>query len=176
MYAKCLAPDIEYKTVIVTKNMSSRELICLLLSKCRMKHRDPKVIKTLNVRIEDNNHFYILSCFTLQWMSLLRRQGYQSRGPWSLRMKLGQHNWGHVILGGNVNSAFRWEKVDLLESMTVYWWVNIWWYFNILNMILQELRGNFSVVFSLNSLVKLQNLSVGTVFKKIYFPLGIRWK
>ena len=92
VYAKCLAPDIEYKTVIVTKNMSSRELICLLLSKCRMKHRDPKVIKTLNVRIEDNNHFYILSCFTLQWMSLLRRQGYQSRGPWSLRMKLGQHN------------------------------------------------------------------------------------
>ena len=44
VYAKCLAPDIEYKTVIVTKNMSSKELICLLLSKCRMKHRDPKAI------------------------------------------------------------------------------------------------------------------------------------
>ena len=42
VYAKCLAPDIEYKTVIVTKNMTSRELVCLLLSKCRMKHRDPK--------------------------------------------------------------------------------------------------------------------------------------
>lgn len=43
VYAKCLAPDIEYKTVIVGENMSSRELIWLLLSKYRMKHRDPKL-------------------------------------------------------------------------------------------------------------------------------------
>ena len=53
VYAKCLAPDIEYKTVIVTKNMSSRELICLLLSKCRMKHRDPKLFYlTMDVTVK----------------------------------------------------------------------------------------------------------------------------
>ena len=60
VYAKCLGPDIEYKTVrnpkhlksltkitleqvIVAENMSSRELVWLLLSKYRMRHRDPKV-------------------------------------------------------------------------------------------------------------------------------------
>ena len=60
VYAKCLGPDIEYKTVsdqrfcgsypsmvqpqvMVGENMSSRELVWLLLSKYRMRHRDPKV-------------------------------------------------------------------------------------------------------------------------------------
>lgn len=53
VYAKCLAPDIEYKTVIVTKNMSSRELILMLLSKCRMKHRDPKLFYlTMDVTVK----------------------------------------------------------------------------------------------------------------------------
>ena len=44
VYAKCLNPDIEYKTVIVSRGMTGRELIWLLLSKYRMKHRDPKVL------------------------------------------------------------------------------------------------------------------------------------
>jgi len=43
VYAKCLGPDIEYKTVMVGENMSSRELVWLLLSKYRMRHRDPKL-------------------------------------------------------------------------------------------------------------------------------------
>ena len=53
VYAKCLAPDIEYKTVIVGENMSSRELIWLLLSKYRMKHRDPKLFYlTMDVTVK----------------------------------------------------------------------------------------------------------------------------
>jgi hypothetical protein len=35
VYAKCLAPDIEYKTVSVLERISSRELVLLLLSKYR---------------------------------------------------------------------------------------------------------------------------------------------
>ena len=35
MYAKCLGPDIEYKTVNVPEIISSRELVLLLLSKYR---------------------------------------------------------------------------------------------------------------------------------------------
>ena len=53
VYAKCLAPDIEYKTVIVGETMSSRELIWLLLSKYRMKHRDPKLFYlTMDVTVK----------------------------------------------------------------------------------------------------------------------------
>ena len=39
MYAKCLAPDIEYKTVNVPEIISSRELVLLLLSKYRKTFR-----------------------------------------------------------------------------------------------------------------------------------------
>ena len=58
VYAKCLAPDIEYKTVIVTRQMSSRELILVLLSKCRMKHRDPKLFYlTMDVTVKKTGKF-----------------------------------------------------------------------------------------------------------------------
>ena len=53
VYAKCLAPDIEYKTVIVSESMTSRDLVWLLLSKCRMKHRDPKLFYlTMDVTVK----------------------------------------------------------------------------------------------------------------------------
>ena len=53
VYARCLAPDIEYKTVIVSENMSSKDLVWLLLSKCRMKHRDPKLFYlTMDVTVK----------------------------------------------------------------------------------------------------------------------------
>ena len=52
VYAKCLGPDIEYKTVSVSPGVSSRQLVCLLLSKYRMKHRDPKLFYlTMDVTI-----------------------------------------------------------------------------------------------------------------------------
>ena len=43
IYARCLRADIEYKTMIVGASTTSRELIWQLLSKFRMKHRDPKL-------------------------------------------------------------------------------------------------------------------------------------
>ena len=43
VYAKCLGKDIEYKTVVVGETMTSRELVWLLLTKCRMKQKDPKL-------------------------------------------------------------------------------------------------------------------------------------
>ena len=53
VYARCLAPDIEYKTVIVSENMTTRDLVWLLLSKCRMKHRDPKLFYlTMDVTVK----------------------------------------------------------------------------------------------------------------------------
>ena len=66
VYAKCLAPDIEYKTVIVTRQMSSRELILVLLSKCRMKHRDPKLFYlTMDVTVKKTGKFI----FTEKYLS-----------------------------------------------------------------------------------------------------------
>lgn len=43
VYAKCLRPDIEYKTLSVTFQTSSREVVAMLLGKYRMKHRDPRL-------------------------------------------------------------------------------------------------------------------------------------
>lgn len=43
VYAKCLRSDIEYKTLSVTMQTTSREVVAMLLSKFRMKHRDPRL-------------------------------------------------------------------------------------------------------------------------------------
>jgi len=43
IYASCLRPDIEYKTLSVSYQARSRELIWQLLGKYKMKHRDPKL-------------------------------------------------------------------------------------------------------------------------------------
>ncbi len=43
IYAKCLRSDIEYKTLSVSRNTTSAEVIWMLLSKFKMRHRDPKL-------------------------------------------------------------------------------------------------------------------------------------
>ena len=43
IYARCLRSDIEYKTLNVNHTTTCRDLIVMLLSKFRMKHRDPKL-------------------------------------------------------------------------------------------------------------------------------------
>ena len=51
--AKCLGKDIEYKTVAVGESMTSRELVWMLLTKCRMKHKDPKLFYlTMDVTVK----------------------------------------------------------------------------------------------------------------------------
>ena len=43
VFASCLRPDIEYKTLCVDHSTRSRQLIWQLLAKYKMKHRDPKL-------------------------------------------------------------------------------------------------------------------------------------
>ncbi len=43
LFCSCLRSDIEYKTLSVGQRTTSRELIWIMLSKYRMKHRDPKL-------------------------------------------------------------------------------------------------------------------------------------
>ena len=42
-FSRCLRSDIEYKTLIVNNQTTCRDLIWMLLSKYRMRHRDPKL-------------------------------------------------------------------------------------------------------------------------------------
>lgn len=52
VYASCLRSDIEYKTLSITYKTSSKELIWMLLSKYKMKHRDPKLFYlTMDINI-----------------------------------------------------------------------------------------------------------------------------
>lgn len=43
VFASCLRPDIEYKTISVGISTTAKDVIWQLLSKFRMKHRDPKL-------------------------------------------------------------------------------------------------------------------------------------
>jgi hypothetical protein len=43
IYARCLRSDIEYKTLSVSHRTTSTEVIWMLLSKYKMRHRDPKL-------------------------------------------------------------------------------------------------------------------------------------
>ncbi|CAH1102966.1 unnamed protein product [Psylliodes chrysocephalus] len=43
VYARCLRPDIEYKTLSITFQTTCKEVVATLLSKYKMKHRDPKL-------------------------------------------------------------------------------------------------------------------------------------
>lgn len=43
VYAKCLRPDIEYKTLSITFQTTCKEVVATLLGKYKMKHRDPKL-------------------------------------------------------------------------------------------------------------------------------------
>ena len=53
VYASCLRSDIEYKTLSVTFKTTSKELIWLLLSKYKMRHRDPKLFYlTMDINIK----------------------------------------------------------------------------------------------------------------------------
>ena len=43
----------EYKTVVVRESLTSRELVRMLLTKCIMKHKDPKLFYiTLDVTLK----------------------------------------------------------------------------------------------------------------------------
>ena len=53
VYAKCLRSDIEYKTLSVNSDATAKEVIWMLLSKFRMKHRDPKLFYlTMDISIK----------------------------------------------------------------------------------------------------------------------------
>jgi len=52
VYAQCLRPHLAYKTVIITPHTTSRQVVLGLLSRFRMKHRDPKLFYlTMEVNI-----------------------------------------------------------------------------------------------------------------------------
>ena len=53
VFAKCLRPDIEYKTLNVSHQTDCRELIWQLLGKYKMKHRDPNLFYlTMDISIK----------------------------------------------------------------------------------------------------------------------------
>ncbi|XP_056635191.1 uncharacterized protein LOC130444165 [Diorhabda sublineata] len=43
VYARCLRPDIEYKTLSITFQTTCKDVVGTLLGKYKMKHRDPKL-------------------------------------------------------------------------------------------------------------------------------------
>ena len=53
IYSRCLSSDIEYKTLSVSHQTTSKEVIWMLLSKFKMKHRDPKLFYlTMDINIK----------------------------------------------------------------------------------------------------------------------------
>lgn len=57
VYARCLRPDIEYKTLGVTFDTTSRQVVSSLLGKYRMRHRDPNLFYlTMEVGVRGGRH------------------------------------------------------------------------------------------------------------------------
>ena len=53
IYSRCLCSDIEYKTLSINHQTTSREVIWMLLSKFKMRHRDPKLFYlTMDINIK----------------------------------------------------------------------------------------------------------------------------
>lgn len=53
VYANCLRPDIEYKTLSIGYQTTCKDLIWMLLSKYKMKHRDPNLFYlTMDISIK----------------------------------------------------------------------------------------------------------------------------
>ena len=53
VYAQCLRPHLSYKTVVITPHTTSKQVILGLLSRFRMKHRDPNLFHlTMEVRVD----------------------------------------------------------------------------------------------------------------------------
>lgn len=56
IYAKCLRSDIEYKTLSISHRTTSTEVIWMLLSKYKMRHRDPKLFYlTMEIGVQADN-------------------------------------------------------------------------------------------------------------------------
>ena len=56
IYARCLRSDIEYKTLSISHRTSSTEVIWMLLSKYKMRHRDPKLFYlTMEIGVQPDN-------------------------------------------------------------------------------------------------------------------------
>lgn len=55
VYAQCLRPHLAYKTVMITRHTTSRQVVLGLLSRFRMKHRDPRLFYlTMEVNIGED--------------------------------------------------------------------------------------------------------------------------
>ncbi|XP_078032924.1 RA domain-containing protein rau [Augochlora pura] len=62
VYANCLRPDIEYKTLSITYETTCREVVQNLLNKYRMRHRDPRLFYlTMEVTLRRPNVRTVLS-------------------------------------------------------------------------------------------------------------------
>ena len=47
MYAGCLRPDIQYKTVGVTPTTTCKEVVAALLAKCKVRYKDPRLFSLI---------------------------------------------------------------------------------------------------------------------------------
>ena len=53
VYSRCLCADIEYKTLSISHQTTSKDVIWMLLSKFKMRHRDPKLFYlTMDINIK----------------------------------------------------------------------------------------------------------------------------
>ncbi|KAF4517212.1 hypothetical protein B566_EDAN005266 [Ephemera danica] len=60
VYARCLRPDIEYKTLSISFSSTSRDVVQSLLNKYRMRHRDPNLFYlTMEVAVRKADLIFI---------------------------------------------------------------------------------------------------------------------
>jgi hypothetical protein len=71
IFSKVLCSDVEYKTLSITNQTSSKEVVRLLLNKFRLKHRDPNLFYlTLEVWIRQTG----MLCFQIETFRVMAQK------------------------------------------------------------------------------------------------------
>ena len=117
VYAQCLRPHLAYKTVIITRHTTSRQVVLGLLSRFRMKHRDPRLFYlTMEVNIGDGDKSRTISLEDSSCIADLI-----SCNPWgTCRFRLKARQGGLVkIYDGAVRTDSIYKSIIISQDTTV---------------------------------------------------------
>ena len=92
VYARCLRPDIEYKTLVISYQTTCKEMVMMLLNKAKMKHRDPKLFYlTMEVGVRKSGKLFLRVCVCL--CVFLFRSAIRPYKSWQFCHRLSLAGW-----------------------------------------------------------------------------------
>lgn len=120
VYARCLRPDIEYKTLAVTYETSARQVVAALLAKCRVRHRDPNLFSlTLEVMVAPQARTVLALDDDARPAALMACQPRGLNGAATARLALRARDGGLLkVYDGAVSPGSQYKSLLVAERTT----------------------------------------------------------